>query len=43
MVKNYLKKATAGIALLAMSSFASADGHSEISYSANLGIMSDYI
>lgn len=43
MVKNYLKKATAGIALLAMSSFASADGHSEISYSANLGFMSDYI
>ena len=43
MVKNYLKKATAGIALLAMSSFASADGHSEVSYSANLGFMSDYI
>mgnify|MGYP001208655976 FL=1 len=43
MVKNYLKKATAGIALLAMSSFASADGHSEISYSANLGFMSDYM
>ena len=43
MVKNYLKKATAGIALLAMSSFANADGHSEISYSANLGFMSDYI
>ena len=43
MVTNYLKKATAGIALLAMSSFANADGHSEISYSANLGFMSDYM
>lgn len=43
MVKNYLKKATAGIALLAMSSFANADGHTEVSYSANLGFMSDYI
>ena len=43
MVTNYLKKATAGIALLAMSSFANADGHSEILYSANLGFMSDYM
>tara|TARA_Y100000992_G_scaffold232803_1_gene163750 strand:+ start:2336 stop:3076 length:741 start_codon:yes stop_codon:yes gene_type:complete len=43
MIKKYLKKATAGIALLAMSSFASAEGHSEISYSANLGFMSDYM
>lgn len=43
MIKSYLKKATAGIALLAMSSFASADGHSEMSYSANLGFMSDYM
>lgn len=43
MVTNYLKKATAGIALLAMSSFANADGHSEISYSTNLGFMSDYM
>ena len=43
MVTNYLKKATAGIALLAMSSFANGDGHSEISYSANLGFMSDYM
>ena len=43
MIKSYLKKATAGIALLAMSSFANAESHTEVSYSANLGFMSDYI
>lgn len=44
MINKLFKKATAGLTLLAVTSFSSANLHAnEISYSANLGFMSDYM
>jgi len=44
MINKLFKKATAGLTLLAVTSFSSANVHAnEISYSANLGFMSDYM